>query len=144
MKVMVSTHPRTRKKLKILKKFKFNKLVDFHKPFGFFDYINLQRSAYCTISDSGTITEEASLLNFPAITIRNSHERPEGMDEGVVIMSGLQKEKVYSAIEITVNSIKSRLNKFDILDYKNQHVSDQVSKIIFSYIEFINKNIWKK
>ena len=71
------------------------------------------------------------MLNFPAITIRNSHERPEGMDEGVVIMSGLQKEKVYSAIEITVNSIKSRLNKFDILDYKNQHVSDQVSKIIF-------------
>ena len=142
MRVMVSTHPRTRK-IKNFKKFKFNKIVDFHKPFGFFDYINLQRNAYCTISDSGTITEEASLLNFPAITIRNSHERPEGMDEGGYNVR-LTKRKSLFAIEITVNSIKSRLNKFDILDYKNQHVSDQVSKIIFSYIEFINKNIWKK
>ena len=144
IKILVSTHPRTKKQLKKLKEFRFNKLVNFHKPFGFFDYIQLQKNAYCTISDSGTITEESSLLNFPAITIRNSHERPEGMDEGVVIMSGLDKDKILSAIEITVNANKNRSEKFEILDYKNKHVSDQVSKIIFSYIEFINKNVWKK
>ena len=144
IKILVSTHPRTKKQLKKLKEFRFNKLVNFHKPFGFFDYIQLQKNAYCTISDSGTITEESSLLNFPAITIRNSHERPEGMDEGVVIMSGLDKNKILSAIEITVNANKNRSEKFEILDYKNKHVSDQVSKIIFSYIEFINKNVWKK
>lgn len=144
IKILVSTHPRTQKQLKQLKKFKFDNLVNFHKPFGFFDYIMLQKNAYCTISDSGTITEESSLLNFPAITIRNSHERPEGMDEGVVIMSGLDKEKILSAIEITVNANKNRSEKFQILDYKNKNVSDQVSKVIFSYIEFINKNVWKK
>ena len=144
IKILVSTHPRTKKQLKKLKEFRFNKLVNFHKPFGFFDYIQLQKNAYCTISDSGTITEESSLLNFPAITIRNSHERPEGMDEGVVIMSGLDKNKILSAIEITVNANKNRSEKFEILDYKNKYVSDQVSKIIFSYIEFINKNVWKK
>jgi len=144
IKILVSTHPRTKKQLKKLKEFRFNKLVNFHKPFGFFDYIQLQKNAYCTISDSGTITEESSLLNFPAITIRNSHERPEGMDEGVVIMSGLDKDKILSAIEITVDANKNRSEKFEILDYKNKNVSDQVSKIIFSYIEFINKNVWKK
>ena len=144
LKILVSTHPRTKKQLKKLKKFKFNNLVNFHNPFGFFDYINLQKNAYCTISDSGTITEESSLLNFPAITIRNSHERPEGMDEGVVIMSGLEKEKVLSAIDITVDTNKNRSDEFKILDYRNENVSDQVSKIIFSYIEFVNKNTWKK
>ena len=144
LKILVSTHPRTKKQLKKLKKFKFNNLVNFHNPFGFFDYINLQKNAYCTISDSGTITEESSLLNFPAITIRNSHERPEGMDEGVVIMSGLEKEKVLSAIDITVDASNNRSDEFKILDYRNENVSDQVSKIIFSYIEFVNKNTWKK
>ena len=144
IKILVSTHPRTKKQLKKLKKFKFHKLVNFHKPFGFFDYITLQKNAYCTVSDSGTITEESSILNFPAITIRNSHERPEGMDEGVLIMSGLGKDKILSAIEVTVNANKNRSEKFQILDYKNKNVSDQVSKIIFSYIEFINKNVWKK
>ena len=84
------------------------------------------------------------MLNFPAITIRNSHERPEGMDEGVVIMSGLEKEKVLSAIDITVDASNNRSDEFKISDYRNENVSDQVSKIIFSYIEFVNKNTWKK
>jgi len=144
IKILVSTHPRTKKQLRKLKKFKFNNLIKFYKPFGFFDYITLQKNAYCTISDSGTITEESSLLNFPAITIRNSHERPEGMDEGVVIMSGLQKEKVLSAIDITVNANRQNIDQFKVSDYKNRNVSNQVSKIIFSYIEYINKNTWKK
>ena len=143
-KILVSTHPRTQKQLKKLKGFKFNKSVEFHRPFGFFDYINLQKHAYCTISDSGTITEESSILKFPAITIRNSHERPEGMDAGVLIMSGLNKEKVLSAIDITINSNKNKNSDFEIKDYDNFNVSNQVSKIIFCYIEFVNKNIWKK
>ena len=144
MKILVSTHPRTQKQLKKLKNFKFDKQVKFHRPFGFFDYISLQKNAYCTISDSGTITEESSILKFPAITIRNSHERPEGMDAGVLIMSGLNKEKVSSAIDLTIAANKNKHFDQSITDYDNLNVSNQISKIIFSYIEFINKNTWKK
>ncbi len=144
MKIIVSTHPRTQKQLKKLKKFKFDKKVELKKPFGFFDYINLQKNAYCTVSDSGTITEESSILNFPAITIRNSHERPEGMDAGILIMSGLNKEKVLSAVDLTIETIKNKYSDNKIDDYDNLNVSNQISKIIFSYIEFVNKNTWKK
>ena len=144
MKILVSTHPRTQKQLKKLKKFKFDKRVKFHRPFGFFDYITLQKNAYCTISDSGTITEESSILKFPAITIRNSHERPEGMDAGILIMSGLNKEKVSSAIDLTIAANKNKHFDHSITDYDNLNVSNQISKIIFSYIEFVNKNTWKK
>ena len=144
MRILVSTHPRTQKQLKKLKKFKFDKLVELHRPFGFFDYINLQKNAYCTISDSGTITEESAILKFPAITIRNSHERPEGMDAGILIMSGLNKEKVFSAIDLTINANLNKYSDNSVADYNNLNVSNQVSKIIFSYIEFVNKNTWKK
>ena len=144
MKIYVSTHPRTKKQINKLNKINFDRRIKFHKPFSFFDYINLQRNAYCTISDSGTITEESSILNFPAITIRNSHERPEGMDAGVLIMSGLNKEYVHAAVEQTVMSKKNNNNKNEIIDYGNNKVSEQVSKIIFSYIEYINRNTWKK
>jgi UDP-N-acetylglucosamine 2-epimerase (non-hydrolysing) len=144
MKILVSTHPRTQKQLKKLKKFKFDKHVELHRPFGFFDYITLQKNAYCTISDSGTITEESSILKFPAITIRNSHERPEGMDAGVLIMSGLNKENVSSAINLTIIANKNKHSDNNVADYDNFNVSNQVSKIIFSYIEFVNKNTWKK
>ena len=144
MKIYVSTHPRTKKQINKLNKINFDQRIKFHKPFSFFDYINLQRNAYCTISDSGTITEESSILNFPAITIRNSHERPEGMDAGVLIMSGLNKEYVHAAVEQTVISKKNNNNKNEIIDYGNNKVSEQVSKIIFSYIEYINRNTWKK
>ena len=144
MDIYVSTHPRTKKQIKKLRKVNFDKRIKFHKPFSFFDYINLQRNAYCTISDSGTITEESSILNFPAITIRNSHERPEGMDAGVLIMSGLNKEKVYSAVEQSVISKKINNIPNKVIDYGNNKVSEQVSKIIFSYIEYVNRNTWKK
>lgn len=140
----ISTHPRTKKQLKKLKKTSINQKIIFHKPFSFLDYINLQRNAYCTISDSGTITEESSILNFPAITIRNSHERPEGMDSGVLIMSGLNKLKVISALDQVILSRKFDNKEKKIIDYGNNQVSDQVSKVIFSYIEYINRNIWKK
>ena len=144
MKILVSTHPRTQKQLKKLKKFKFDKQVELQRPFGFFDYITLQKNAYCTISDSGTITEESSILKFPAITIRNSHERPEGMDAGILIMSGLNKEKVNSAIDLTIAANKNKNFDHMVSDYDNLNVANQISKIIFSYIEFVNKNTWKK
>ena len=144
MRILISTHPRTEKQIKKIKNFKFNKKVEFHRPFGFFDYICLQKNAFCTISDSGTITEESSLLGFPAITIRNSHERPEGMDAGILIMSGLNKKNVISAIDLTVSANNNKNSNLKINDYDNLNVSNQVSKIIFSYIEYINRNIWKK
>ena len=101
--VIISTHPRTRKRLDELELNGLNPLIQFAKPFGFFDYIKLQMEAYCVLSDSGTITEEASLLNLPAITIRNAHERPEGMDVGTLIMSGLKKERVLDAVRVIVS-----------------------------------------
>jgi UDP-N-acetylglucosamine 2-epimerase (non-hydrolysing) len=100
MQVIISTHPRTRKKLEEIGYGDKNDLVKFSKPYGFHEYNHLQLKAFCVVSDSGTITEEASILNLPAITIRQAHERPEGMDEGTVIMSGLNKERVIEAIEV--------------------------------------------
>ena len=143
LKIFFSVHPRTQKKIKD-KKIKLNKLVKLSKPIGFSDYIKLQINAKVVISDSGSITEESSILKFPAITIRNSHERPEGMDAGVLIMSGLNKEKVSSAIDLTIAANKNKHSDHSVTDYDNYNVSNQVSKIIFSYIEFVNKNTWKK
>jgi UDP-N-acetylglucosamine 2-epimerase (non-hydrolysing) len=142
-RVIVSTHPRTRKKLETLDSQEFHPLVEFMKPLGFFDYIALQKNAYCAISDSGTITEESSLLEFPAITIRQAHERPEGMDEGTLIMSGLKSADIINAINIVVDqSTFSTMNR--IQDYDTQNVSKKVVRIIVSYIDYINRTVWKK
>ena len=142
MPVVVSTHPRTKIQLDKLKiKFKLNPLISFIKPLGIFDYINLQINSKCVISDSGTITEESSILGFPAIMIRNSHERPEGMDQGVLIMSGLKKERVIECIDVT---LKTDFNQPIVQDYNQENVSDKVLKIILSYIDYINREVWKK
>ncbi len=142
-RVIVSTHPRTRKKLETLEKKEFNPLVEFMKPLGFFDYIALQQNAYCAISDSGTITEESSILNFPAITIRQAHERPEGMDEGTLIMSGLKSDDIINSINIVVE--QSMDSKMSIVkDYDTDNVSKKVVRIIVSYIDYINRTVWKK
>lgn len=142
--VIVSTHPRTKIKLNKLGH-SSNEHIRFLKPFGFFDYVKLQIEACCTISDSGTITEEASILNLPAITIRNSHERPEGMDNGTLIMSGLSKNRVLKSLEITLNHHNKLNREFSIIDdYKAQNTSKKILRIVLSYIDYINRNVWKK
>jgi UDP-N-acetylglucosamine 2-epimerase (non-hydrolysing) len=142
--VLVSTHPRTQKKLSsYIKKKKFSKNIIFNKPFGFFDYIKLQTNAKCVISDSGTITEESALLNFPAITIRQINERPEGFDAGVLIMSGLSKDRVIDAIELSVNNYKKSESN-QVSDYVASNVSRTILNLVYSYTEYVNSYIWKK
>ncbi len=144
-RIIVSTHPRTRKKLEQLDNVELDKRIELMKPMGFFDYVKLQLAAYCVISDSGTITEESSILNFPAITIRQAHERPEGMDEGVLIMSGLKREFVLNAIEVVTSQHNYSKRQFKIVnDYDVDNVSKKVVRIVLSYIDYINRNVWKK
>ncbi len=144
--VIVSTHPRTQKRLEDIKgEVELNPLVKYMKPMGFFDYIALQKTACCVISDSGTITEESSILNFPAIMIRMAHERPEGMDEGTVIMSGIERERVIEAVNIIVNQLIENPKSTRIInDYNVENVSIKVLRIILSYIDFVNRTVWKK
>ena len=144
--LIVSTHPRTQNRLNSLgSDITMNPLVKFMKPLGFFDYIKLQRHAKCVISDSGTITEESSLLSFPAIMIRAAHERPEGMDEGTVIMSGIRKDRILESIEVITSQFESGTGKTRIIeDYNVDNVSIKVVRIILSYIDYINRTVWKK
>lgn len=142
-RVIVSTHPRTRKKLEALGPKSFNSKVEFLKPMGFFDYNKMQKEAYCVISDSGTITEESSILKFPAIMIRQAHERPEGMDVGTVIMSGLSSERVVESIKMAVTQFE-KYKPLDIADYASDRVSDQVVKVIQSYTDYVNRVVWRK
>lgn len=143
--VIVSTHPRTRKRLDALSGVELDARIQFMKPFGFCDYIRLQMESLCVISDSGTITEEASLLNLPAITIRHAHERPEGMDAGTLIMAGLKKESVLNAVRIilaqhTLDKAAVRI----VQDYENPRVSKQVLRIVESYSDYVNRTVWRK
>ena len=143
--VIVSTHPRTKEKLsKVRNKHKNFDKIKFLKPFGFFDYIHLQTNALCVVSDSGTITEESSILGFPAITIRNMHERPEGMDEGILIMSGLKVSNVLDSIKITIDLFKKKIKMNSVHDYNSENSSIKIVKAIYSYIEYVDKNFWKK
>jgi len=144
--VIVSTHPRTRKRLDDLNFGKLNPSIKFLKPFGFCDYIKLQMGALCVVSDSGTITEESSLLNLPAVTIRNTHERPEGMDVGTLIMSGLKKDRVLDAVDVILNQHnKSRRVISEVPDYvSSASVSKQIIRVVISYIDYINRRVWSK
>ncbi|MDK2587407.1 UDP-N-acetylglucosamine 2-epimerase (non-hydrolyzing) [Romboutsia sedimentorum] len=142
-KLIFSTHPRTQKKIELIKNLELDERIVILKPLGFFDYIKLQLNAYCTLSDSGTITEESSILGFPAITIRNSHERPEGMDEGTLIMSGLNYETIKTSIDIVVGQSKEN-SMYIVKDYDIENVSKKIVRCIISYIDYINRNIWKK
>ena len=145
MPVIVSTHPRTRKRLEELGNMPVNADVRFLKPFGFFDYNNLQMNAYCTLSDSGTITEEASLLRLPAVTLRNAHERPEGMDVGTLVMCGLKKDQVLDAVAmVTEQHDREGMEPTPVQDYESPHVARQVSRIVVSYIDYVNRTVWRK
>lgn len=143
--VIVSTHPRTRKRLDALSGVEPDARIQFMKPFGFCDYIRLQMESLCVISDSGTITEEASLLNLPAITVRNAHERPEGMDAGTLTMAGLKKERVLDAVRITVaQHTNEKAAIRPVQDYENPSVSKQVLRIVESYTDYVNRRVWRK
>lgn len=144
-KVIVSTHPRTRKKLEAMGFANKNPLIEFMKPFGFLDYIKLQENAFCVISDSGTITEESSILKFPAITIRQAHERPEGMDEGTLIMTGLNANRILESIEVVTSQFSADNNVIKTIpDYETENVSKKVLRIILSYTDYINRTVWHK
>ncbi len=142
-KIIISTHSRLRKNLKKLKHYR-NKNLIFLKPLGFFDYINLMQNSYVCLSDSGTITEEASILKIPAINLRDTNERPEGMEEGTVMMTGTDLDKVMTAIKI----LKSKRSKLKIpkliKDYNINFASEKIVKIILSYKRYINKYSWLK
>lgn len=144
-KVIVSTHPRTRKKLEAIGFINNNPMIEFMKPFGFLEYIKLQMNAFCVISDSGTITEESSILKFPAITVRQAHERPEGMDEASVIMTGLIKETILNAIDVVTAHYNEGVDSIHpIGDYSSDNVSKKVVRIILSYTDYINRTVWHK
>jgi UDP-N-acetylglucosamine 2-epimerase len=145
MPVIVSTHPRTRKKMEAIGYASENSLIRFSKPFAFADYVNLELNSYCAISDSGTITEESSILGFPAITIRQAHERPEGMDEGTLIMSDLKRDKIIEAIKVvTIQNRKYSWRPDIIRDYQTENVSKKVVRIIISYTDYVNRTVWHK
>jgi UDP-N-acetylglucosamine 2-epimerase (non-hydrolysing) len=143
--VIVSTHPRTKKRLDTMELGKLNQHIQFLKPFGFCDYIKLQMEALCVVSDSGTITEEGSLLNLPAITIRNAHERPEGMDVGTLIMSGLKKDRVLDAVKVIVaQHDKTKRVMQPVQDYEAGSVSKQLLRVVMSYVDYVNRTVWSK
>jgi len=143
--VIVSTHPRTKKRLDTMELGNLNPHIQFLKPFGFCDYIKLQMEALCVVSDSGTISEEGSLLNLPAITIRNAHERPEGMDAGTLIMSGLKKDRVLDAIRVIIaQHDKTKRVMQPVQDYEAGAVSKQLLRIVLSYVDYVNRTVWSK
>ncbi|MEY2409249.1 MAG: UDP-N-acetyl-L-fucosamine synthase [Verrucomicrobiota bacterium] len=141
--LVFSLHPRTRKRLES-GRHKLHKLVRVLPPLGFFDFVALQKGAICTLSDSGTITEESSILGFPAVNVREAHERPEGMDEGAVVMSGLDPERILQAVELTLAQFKSSGPPRLPDDYNVANVSWKVAKIILSYTGYVNRRVWHR
>lgn len=137
--VIVSTHPRTRKMIEE-KGVKFNPLVNLLKPLGFNDYVKLQIDSKAVLSDSGTISEESSILKFRALNLREAHERPEAMEEASVMMVGLKKERILQGLEILETQEKETLR--EVYDYSMPNVSDKVLRIILSYTDYINRNVW--
>ena len=143
--VLVSTHPRTQAQLSKLGARHIDKRIRFEKPFGFFDYVHLQMNARCVLSDSGTITEESAILGFPAVTIRDCHERPEGMDEGVLVMCGLGRDEVLRAVGLAESQVQSRKRTpYQIDAYSDSDVSWKILKLVHSYIPFVRERVWRE
>ena len=143
--VVVATHPRTLKRLESQDRTRLSEQIMFNKAFGFFDYVQLQLNALCVLSDSGTITEEAALLNLPAVTIRETHERPEGMDAGTLVMSGLRRERVLDAVRVVIEQYAAEAtNSARVPDYESACVSRQVVRVVLSYVDYVNRTVWSR
>jgi UDP-N-acetylglucosamine 2-epimerase (non-hydrolysing) len=144
-KIVFSTHPRTRARLAGIKRPARAPKIEFLKPLGFLDYIKLQTNAWCVLSDSGTLTEESSILGFPAVMIRQAHERPEGMDEAAVLMSDLKPARVLDAIDLAVAHHADGQPPFrTAADYTADDVSRKVTRIILSYTDYVNRTVWHR
>lgn len=143
MPVIYSTHPRSMKFIK-QRNFKFHDLVKNMKPFGFFDYNHLQMNSYCVLSDSGTLSEESSILGFPGVLIRTSTERPEVLDNGSIVIGGIEEKTILQAIELVTTMRDEKQEIYLAKDYKDENVSIKVVKIIQSYTDIVNRTVWLK
>lgn len=143
--IVFSTHPRTRKRLDALAEGARSELVRFLPALGFFEFVKLQREAFCVLSDSGSLTEEASILNLPAVTLRDAHERPEGMDEATLVMAGLGAERVVQAISLVVGQHQDSERAFELVDdYRATNVSRKVVRIVSSYVDYVRSVVWRE
>jgi UDP-N-acetylglucosamine 2-epimerase (non-hydrolysing) len=144
--IVTSTHPRTQQRLdaSIGRAGELSPLVRLLPPFGFTDYIKLQMNAFCVLSDSGTITEESALLDLPAVTMREAHERPEGMDAGTLVMSGIGPGELMEAVRAARAGYRKRRFAGAVPDYEGGEVSTKVVRIVLSYIDFVNRTVWHK